>query len=994
MPPRPPSRFPPLLFWGTIGLVALLTTFISLRNTSVPLQGELQIPVSQIIDHHSPRPAFKLFGPWYRTKNFDFTRARWTSKAQYNFSNIQPGIYKVEASYLPYALFAHAPYTIKEGENILAEASVDQSVGAAPGTRPTEQWVQIATDLTINGPDLTAEVTSPATPGATASVMARGVRLTYLRPLAVCGNGIREQGETCDDGDRDDGDGCSALCAVEIEWVCPVAGQSCVSNPNCIRKTAGTITATLCADAVMGEQPFPVLFTFAATDTAGTVLSYDLDVTGVPLKEDGVKDYSSVQAGSYQHTFYSARWYQPYHGARLTVRGSSGKKVEVVMDSIKVKPLEPWSETVWGFAPARPNPFTGDPASPYDLDVTYIERTPRYESIWYGSLVDRLKPAIGEEVTLVAHIINRGRLGTPPSDYEWRLDGEVVSTGGIPALDPGQEFTASIPWAWAYADTVVSFFADAENRLQEKSEKNNLRVDKVNARIVSFHVEQSVYDLHNTQEYVALNDAGLGEFEGNSFEDLAQRWVDLWNKSLATAVYPGNPHGILERIRLDKVVVHPDGWYETINPNHAVVKHDFTVQWQLDFAPSTAPYLTPDVPATIAYTPPAEQILKAPNKVPYTLGYSIIPGLNIEVDHDISHMLLGTSDLYNAPQAQNIKVSDDAGNRLFLPEDYPQLRSRVAWSKFADDIVGTRNVATWGEFNAGSINYRRLAYPEKLDLQSGEANVTPKTNFLRLSDRLGNAIPNAEVKVYTTHMGGAPEQNMVMDDTPDLVGTTDAAGRIFIPQPIALCVESPKYPLFINVRAYGQTGYAWMFPLDFCVAYFRGQQEEAVYDIRLPIMPPTLVLNAENVALGKPATGHSMLPEPGDPASLVDGDASEAAPAWAGDAWTVDLGTVKNVYKVVVTHGRNDGAISFATETRVQFSETGLFQGEEITSDVYGENAYGQWDTSTILRVGRTWSLFFEPTRARYVRLWTNDQYSMMRDVQEVQVFEATEPSS
>ncbi|MFH0770315.1 MAG: hypothetical protein V1926_02960 [Candidatus Peregrinibacteria bacterium] len=182
MPSRASSRFTPLLFWGTIVLIALVMASLSLWKTLTPLRGQVQPPPPQVIDHHSPRPSFKLFGPWYRTKNFDFTRARWTSKAQYNFSNIQPGVYKIEASYLPYALFAQAPYTIKEGENILAEASIDQSAGAAPGTRPTEQWVQIATDLTINGPDLTVEMTSPATPGATASVMARGVRLTMLSP--------------------------------------------------------------------------------------------------------------------------------------------------------------------------------------------------------------------------------------------------------------------------------------------------------------------------------------------------------------------------------------------------------------------------------------------------------------------------------------------------------------------------------------------------------------------------------------------------------------------------------------------------------------------------------------------------------------------------------------------------------------------------------------------------------------------------------------------
>lgn len=36
----------------------------------------------------------------------------------------------------------------------------------------------------------------------------------------VCGNGVRQTGETCDDGDTTAGDGCSATCTVESGWSC------------------------------------------------------------------------------------------------------------------------------------------------------------------------------------------------------------------------------------------------------------------------------------------------------------------------------------------------------------------------------------------------------------------------------------------------------------------------------------------------------------------------------------------------------------------------------------------------------------------------------------------------------------------------------------------------------------------------------------------------------------------------------------------------------
>ncbi len=43
-----------------------------------------------------------------------------------------------------------------------------------------------------------------------------------------CGNGSIEGMEACDDGNSDNGDGCSAACTVEPGWSCPSAGMPCV----------------------------------------------------------------------------------------------------------------------------------------------------------------------------------------------------------------------------------------------------------------------------------------------------------------------------------------------------------------------------------------------------------------------------------------------------------------------------------------------------------------------------------------------------------------------------------------------------------------------------------------------------------------------------------------------------------------------------------------------------------------------------------------------
>jgi cysteine-rich repeat protein len=43
---------------------------------------------------------------------------------------------------------------------------------------------------------------------------------------SICGNGTRDAGESCDDGNLEDGDGCAADCVLEHGWGCP-PGEAC-----------------------------------------------------------------------------------------------------------------------------------------------------------------------------------------------------------------------------------------------------------------------------------------------------------------------------------------------------------------------------------------------------------------------------------------------------------------------------------------------------------------------------------------------------------------------------------------------------------------------------------------------------------------------------------------------------------------------------------------------------------------------------------------------
>jgi len=50
---------------------------------------------------------------------------------------------------------------------------------------------------------------------------------------AACGNATLETGEECDDGNTDDGDGCSKVCQVESGYTCPNVGMKCRPIVSC-----------------------------------------------------------------------------------------------------------------------------------------------------------------------------------------------------------------------------------------------------------------------------------------------------------------------------------------------------------------------------------------------------------------------------------------------------------------------------------------------------------------------------------------------------------------------------------------------------------------------------------------------------------------------------------------------------------------------------------------------------------------------------------------
>jgi cysteine-rich repeat protein len=68
-------------------------------------------------------------------------------------------------------------------------------------------------------------------PDASARALDTGVDVRMI--AALCGNGVLDPGEQCDDGNARDGDGCSATCQIEASWCLPLPGQTCMGLPRC-----------------------------------------------------------------------------------------------------------------------------------------------------------------------------------------------------------------------------------------------------------------------------------------------------------------------------------------------------------------------------------------------------------------------------------------------------------------------------------------------------------------------------------------------------------------------------------------------------------------------------------------------------------------------------------------------------------------------------------------------------------------------------------------
>lgn len=525
-----------------------------------------------------------------------------------------------------------------------------------------------------------------------------------------------------------------------------------------------------------------------------------------------------------------------------------------------------------------------------DLDVTHIERTPRYD---YDAAKNN--PAPGDVVTFHAHVRSWGSSPLAAVGYRWQIDGATVATGTLTNLSPGEERVVTRDWTWLAGDHWVQFTADPANAIAESSEANNEIEDRINAIIAGFWVEQSAFDYFHQYQ----RDLGIGS---NSWQDWIQRQMRRQNQLYVAAIWPNAPAGVLDRVRIDKIVVVPDGalpLHGGVATNHPDLS-DRTVDLMWGFPANQIPPYSSFYAdhTTVSESNPfyVEQSLI------HELGHAryLIDSYGFDVHNTAHH---GGYD-----SVQIWEGSTYVAGSTYMPY--------LAWDEVlhyntSGGVMSGPYGFQWSPYEAGALNLiagQRATcgnYNAPCNIGVYLQNL-PERNHIRLVDESGAPRALASLRVYRA-TSGPGWYGKTFDNSYDAEYVTGADGYAHLPRnpftggpPLGHSYGIANGIMILRVEHAGQVWYRFVEAADFNMQYWAGNTQDAWYTITLPGPNGGEPVAISGTVSDPPGVnpGVVLYPEPRVGTSgPVETDANGAYVLTVANGWSGTVRPVKSGYR-------------------------------------------------------------------------------------------------
>ena len=461
-----------------------------------------------------------------------------------------------------------------------------------------------------------------------------------------------------------------------------------------------------------------------------------------------------------------------------------------------------------------------------DLDVTFIERTPRYN---YDATKNNPEP--GDVVTFHGHIRNWGTATVSSVAYRWKLDGSLIASDTLTNFAGGDEQVVTCTWTWEDGNHEIELVVDPGNAISESSESNNAISDRTNSIIAGFWVEQSVYD------YFQQNQQALG-IGSNSWEDWIQRQMERWNFLAARANWTDTPSGVLDRVRIDKIVVVSDGalplsWgLPTNHPN----ANDKTVDLMWGF------------PATLLDGTFYSNHSTVSDSNPFYIEQSLI--------HELGHARYLIDcygfDVHNTSSHHSVQIYE--GDTYVAGSDYMPFVAfgEVLYYNKSGGVMSGPYGFVYSPYETMALN-RIAGQRACCGNYNSPGNIgvflqdLPESNHMQILDSLGQPRAGAEVEVYQATGWNGGWYGKTFDDTPDLFFTADSEGYIHMPRnPFSATTIQQNYGIangtaILRIEHDDQVWYRFIEVTDFNIEYWRGHTQDGYY---------TLDVEGEDLILG------------------------------------------------------------------------------------------------------------------------------------------------